>query len=253
MESERSSDAVCGTDDVSRRLRRTEPYDSQRRGARMLQHAERVVSAVDSDGCCSVDFVHGHPWLSTPTIPGARHENHGCPWTKSKERMTPAVDSDEPNRATPNAGVPACFSMRNGWCQPSTPTNRTVRLQTRGCPHASACGTDGVSRRLRRLAFRGLRPRAHLVVDSDDSRRATRKSRGPLDEVQGTNDASRRLRRTEPCDSQRRGARMLQHAERMMSAVDSDERFRRLVSAGTHGLSGRPLSSSTTSASCRHP
>ena len=33
---------------------------------RPLQHVERMTSAVDSDGSSSVDFVHGHPWLSTP-------------------------------------------------------------------------------------------------------------------------------------------------------------------------------------------
>jgi hypothetical protein len=60
----------------------------------MLQHAERVTPAVDSDAWRSGDFVPGHPWLATPTIGIARHDPHGCPWTKSKERMTPAVDSD---------------------------------------------------------------------------------------------------------------------------------------------------------------
>ena len=72
-ESERSSVAVCGTDDVSRRLRRlafrrlkpagtsgvrlrrSEPSDSQTWGARMLQSAERVMSAVDSDTNGSAD------------------------------------------------------------------------------------------------------------------------------------------------------------------------------------------------------
>ena len=52
------------------------------------------MSAVDSGARRSVDFVHGHPLGSTPTIQIIRHDTHGCPWTKSKERMTSAVDSD---------------------------------------------------------------------------------------------------------------------------------------------------------------
>ena len=51
------------------------------------------MSAVDSGARRSVDFVHGHPLGSTPTIQIIRHDTHGCPWTKSKERMMSAFDS----------------------------------------------------------------------------------------------------------------------------------------------------------------
>jgi hypothetical protein len=166
-----------------------------------------MVSAVDSDDRRSADFVHGHPWLSTPTIRIARHDTHGCPWTKSKERMTSAVACDDPNRATRKSGVPACFSMRNGWCQPSTPT-RTV-------PQTSSAGTHGLPtphnrdpRQREPPQPRPLKPRVPLdeVQGTDDASRRLRherfrrlrlralKPRVPLDEVQGTDDASRRLR-----------------------------------------------------------
>ncbi len=77
------------------------------------------------------------------------------------------VDSDDSNRPTPRARVPL------------------DKVQ----------GTTDVSRRPRRHPFRGLRPRAPLVVDSDDSNRPTPHARVPLDKVQGTTDVSRRPRR----------------------------------------------------------
>jgi len=118
-------------------------------------------------------FLSAPPCLRERTPHRTHHDNggqtHECPsdgvWTKSRR------------------------SLRNDWCQPSTPT-RTVP-QTHVCGHswpaASADrrsldevqGTDDVSRRLRRVAFRGLRPRAPLVGDSDGLNRATRTSGVP--------------------------------------------------------------------------
>ncbi len=159
--------------------------ETEIRGARMLQHAEREVSAVDSDDWRSVDFVHGHPWLSTPTVGTIRHDPHGCPWTKSKERMVSAVDFDDWRSVDFVHGHPSVIDSDDQ----NLPT-RHARV-----PLDEVQGTGGVSRRLRRLAFRGLRPRAPLVVDSGDPNRPTRHARVPLDEVQGTGGVSRRLRR----------------------------------------------------------
>ena len=73
----------------------------------------------------------------------------------------------------------------------------------------AVCGTSGVSRRLRRFAFRRLKPAG---------------TRGF------------RLRRSEPCDSVVPGARMLQHAERVMWESTPTRTVPQTSSAGTHGL-----------------
>jgi hypothetical protein len=169
----RSVDFVHGHPWLSTPAVRTIRHDTH--GSTWTKSKERMVSAVDSDDRRSADFVHGHPWLSTPTIRIARHDTHGCPWTKSKERMTSAVACDDPNRATRKSGVPACFSMRNGWCQPSTPT-RTV-------PQTSSAGTHGLPTPHNRDPRQREPPQPRPL-----------KPRVPLDEVQGTDDASRRLR-----------------------------------------------------------
>ena len=134
-------DEVQGTDDVSRRLRRLSFRRLKPAGTR----------------CLSGRRCGGSPWWG---------RNHECPSdgvrTQSAERMVSAVDShtnrsaDSRLRALvacrlrtavingnggrdhecPSDGVRTKFgrSLRNGWCQPSTPT-RTVP-QTRVCGHS---------------------------------------------------------------------------------------------------------------------
>jgi hypothetical protein len=60
----------------------------------MLQHAERVMSAVDSDANGSADFVCGHSWLADSDDRRSVDFVHGHPLV---------IDSHDPNRATPKS------------------------------------------------------------------------------------------------------------------------------------------------------
>jgi hypothetical protein len=150
----------------------------------MLQHAERMMSAVDSSAARAgrPDQVsHGGTeaqrkrGLALHPLRAARVRTEGamflsvppCLRERLPHRTQHAIGGR--NHECPSDGVRTKFgrSLRNGWC----------------------------GSRLRRLSFRRLKPAGTRGV---------------------------RLRRSEPSDSQGRGARMLQHAERVMSAVDPD-------------------------------
>ncbi len=141
-ESERSSDAVCGTDDVSRRLRRER--------FRGLASAERVM------------------WESTPplarvgrirSLTEARRHRGGGAWSY----ICCARRASEPMERCSSPCLRA--SVRELLIERSTTTEAesTSARQTESERSSDAvCGTGGVSRRLRRERFRGLRPRAPM-------------------------------------------------------------------------------------------
>jgi hypothetical protein len=128
--------------------------------------------------------------------------------------------------------VPACFSMRNGWCQPSTtpPLARVGRIRSltearrqRGreawpfirCARRASEPKERCSSPRLRASVRELLIESSTTTEAKPmSARQTESGRSP-DAVCGTIGVSGRLRH---------------------------ERFRRLASAGTHGLPPPPIS-----------
>jgi len=145
-ESERSSDAVCGTDDASRRLRRS---SFRRLRLRALMARRLRTAVIDANGSrnheCPSDGVWAKPrrslrngWCqpSTPTIVVPQTSSagtHGLPTPPSVFHA-----NGDPNHECPSDGVWAKpgRSLRNGWCQPSTPTIVA--------PQTSSAGTHGL-------------------------------------------------------------------------------------------------------------
>ena len=150
----------------------------------MLQHAERVMSAVDPDANGSADFVCGHSWLADSDNRRSVDFVHGHPLV---------IDSHDPNRRTRSARVP--LDEVQGTDDSSRRLRRSSfrRLKSPGTPD------DRLPRsQARETKIRGARMLQHAervtpAVDSDDANRPTRHARVPLDEVQGTDDSSRQL------------------------------------------------------------
>jgi len=134
-------DKVQGTDDASRRLRRP-PFRGLRPRAPVDVRLRRLKSC---------DTTR---WGTTPTIQITRHDPHGCPWTKSKERMVSAFDS----------GVGRSVNFVHGHPLRVYSDGRNHPTRHPRVPLDEVQGTDDVSRRLRRPPFRGLRPRAPVEV-----------------------------------------------------------------------------------------
>jgi hypothetical protein len=111
-------------------------------GARTRQHAERVVSAVDSDDRRSADFVHGHPWFE-----------------RSRLRPLPSV--------LPNARVPLDEAQGTGGVSRRLRRERFRRLKPAGTPdvrvrRSEPSDSQGLGARMRQHA-----ERVTPAVDSD--------------------------------------------------------------------------------------
>jgi hypothetical protein len=129
------------------------------------------ILAVDSNVRRSGDFVPGHPWFRTPTSPGRGRAESTWPGTGVVPmRVRARSASNEARDCDSLSWVPLLLVVRS---------RRGRERASCRCGRETTTGSGGThfGCRLERPSFRGLRPRAPVVSDSDvpSPRRFTRR------------------------------------------------------------------------------